>query len=241
MFIMAPTTRSQTARIAGFPDIPHEGQESDRKTRNIPLASAEKPPARKLTKSTASAIVDGADVPPTYTIDLSLPPAQRYVEVAAAFKDECLGLTVLFEETVKQFGLSVGIVTRLARLLLRRLHDSEQTEEIRGISNVTGIDMYLLVALNVLLDLFMGCTSGGVRIRGGPESNKMLHFRTLDWGMDPLRRVIVQLEFVERPGGEVIARSVTYVGFVGVLTGVRYVLSFILTWITTQCLRIERI
>jgi hypothetical protein len=34
--------------------------------------------------------------------------------------------------------------------------------------------------------------------------------------------VVVQLEFVERAGGPVVARSVTYVGFVGILTGVRY-------------------
>jgi hypothetical protein len=39
--------------------------------------------------------------------------------------------------------------------------------------------------------------------------------------MDVLRKVVVQLEFVNEPGGEVIAKSITYVGFVGVLTGVR--------------------
>jgi hypothetical protein len=45
---------------------------------------------------------------------------------------------------------------------------------------------------------------------------KMLHFRTLDWGMDSLRKLIVQLEFVNEKGGSVIARSITYAGFVEV-------------------------
>lgn len=49
----------------------------------------------------------------------------------------------------------------------------------------------------------------------------MVHFRTLDWGMDPLRRVLVHLDFVVEPDGEVVASSITYAGFVGVLTGVR--------------------
>lgn len=49
--------------------------------------------------------------------------------------------------------------------------------------------MHLLVAFNVLLDLFMGCTSGGAKLS---VEDRMLHFRTLDWGMDPLRKVIVQ-------------------------------------------------
>lgn len=52
----------------------------------------------------------------------------------------------------------------------------------------------------------------------------MLHFRTLDWGMDPLRSVLVQLEFVRSKSEDpekAIARTVTYAGFVGALTGVR--------------------
>jgi hypothetical protein len=42
--------------------------------------------------------------------------------------------------------------------------------------------------------------------------------------MDSLRSVLVQLEFIRSESDEpekVIARTVTYAGFVGVLTGVR--------------------
>ena len=41
-----------------------------------------------------------------------------------------------------------------------------------------------------------------------------------DWGMDPLREVVVQLHFVREPKGPIIARTLTYVGYTGVLTGV---------------------
>ena len=58
----------------------------------------------------------------------------------------------------------------------------------------------------------------------------MLHFRTLDWGMDPLRQLVVELEFVRRTGGPVIATSITYFGYVGVLTGVRDGLSLSLNF-----------
>ncbi|EKG15682.1 hypothetical protein MPH_07117 [Macrophomina phaseolina MS6] len=89
--------------------------------------------------------------------------------------------------------------------------------------------MYLLVCFNTLLDSFMGCTSGGARVKteGG---TRMYHFRTLDWAMDILRHVVVELEFVNKPHGHVIARSVAYVGFVGVLTGVRKDLSISLNF-----------
>ncbi|KAL9042620.1 MAG: hypothetical protein Q9214_003723 [Letrouitia sp. 1 TL-2023] len=164
--------------------------------------------------------------PPKYTIDLSLPPAERYKRVAADFKPTIIALPVLFDDLVRELrpGLSITRVRRIARLTLRRLYSEEETEEIRGIHEITGIEMYLLIALNVLLDLFMGCTSGGIKVSEGQQS-RMLHFRTLDWDMDPLRKIVVHLDFVEQSGAPIVASSITYVGFVGCLTGVRKGLS----------------
>ncbi|KAL1983625.1 hypothetical protein VTN96DRAFT_10124 [Rasamsonia emersonii] len=167
--------------------------------------------------------------PPIYRIDLSLPPRERYVELSRLYRDELHSLTDLFDELVEAFlpNVPVKFIRGLARLALRRLFTTEETEEIRGISQAAGVDMYLLVAFNVLLDVLMGCTSGGVRVKAEDSSHtKMLHFRTLDWGMDALRKLIVQLEYVSSPDtDEILATSITYVGFVGVLTAVRKGLS----------------
>jgi hypothetical protein len=165
------------------------------------------------------------DIPPSYDIDLSLPPEERYVALASDFAWNIQELIGIFDEvlTLVRLPISSEHLKRLAKLILRRVHDSEQQAELRGISKATGVEMYLLVAFNILLDLFMGCTSGGVRVTDGPgEPTKMIHFRMLDWGMDALRKVVVQLNFV--CDGKVVARSVTYAGFVGIITGVRYVL-----------------
>jgi hypothetical protein len=124
-------------------------------------------------------------------------------------------------------------------LLLFRIHSQEETQELRGIAKASGVDMYFLVALNVLLDTLMGCTSGGAwvtpkerkwsksegeeKMLEGQE-DRMMHFRTLDWNMDELRSVVVVLEFVRSKSEEpekVVARTISYAGFVGVLTGVR--------------------
>lgn len=122
----------------------------------------------------------------------------------------------------------------LAWVLLRRVFSPEQTAEIKSIAKHVGCSLYLLVALNVLLDSLLGCTSGGVMTRAdeGKENDsgyqaqraRMIHFRTLDWGMDGLRSIICELEFVRSASSEpekVVARTVTYAGLVGVLTGVR--------------------
>ena len=174
-------------------------------------------------------LIDPGPVP-QYTIDMSLPPRQRYASLASAYKHKMLQLPQLFDELLENLHAQTWFIypwpiKQLAKLVLRRVYDSEQMEELIGIQEATGIEMYLLVAFNVLLDMLVGCTSGGVRVsdggRGQSSGTKMLHFRTLDWAMDPLRQIVVELAFVTSPGGPVIARSITYLGFVGVLTAVR--------------------
>jgi len=177
--------------------------------------------------------------PPRWTIDLSLPPTDRYRRLARAYKDAIRGLTGLFDSLLRDIAVPekwIPTMNHLSRLLLRRVNDSSQTEELRGIAEESGIPLYLLVAFNVILDLLMGCTSGGVRSLEKGQSfseAKMLHFRTLDWSMDPLRQILVQLDFVRSKSDspeQVLASSITYVGFTGVLTGVRPGLSMSLNF-----------
>ena len=151
---------------------------------------------------------ESGDEPPHYTVDLSLPPRRRYRHIVADFKPQIADLPILFDEVVKDLRANVSVerVRWLARRLLRRVYNKEENEELRGIQEATGVEMYLLVAFNVLLDLFMGCTSGAARVKNDDNLTRMLHFRTLDWGMDALRKVIVHLDFVEKPGGGVIVR-----------------------------------
>ncbi|KAK4935259.1 hypothetical protein LTR10_023653 [Elasticomyces elasticus] len=177
--------------------------------------------------------------PPRFTIDLSLNPRDRYKSLAREYKTQLQGLTTLFDELLQDVGLPTsyhGSINHLARLFLRRVNCPVETSELRGIAEAAGIPMYLLVSFNTILDLLMGCTSGAVKTleQGQTRSAvKMLHFRTLDWTMDPLRSVVVQLDFVRTQSADpsqVVARSVTYVGFVGVLTGVRPNLSLSLNF-----------
>ncbi|KAF7512764.1 hypothetical protein GJ744_000331 [Endocarpon pusillum] len=177
--------------------------------------------------------------PPIFQIDLSLPPSSRYIALATQYQQQLRELMPLFSGLLEDVGVPLSlipVVQRMAKLLLRRVHNYEENLELQGISKAAQVPMYLLVAFNVVLDLLMGCTSGAVRtLEKGqlPHESKMLHFRTLDWDMDSLRKVVVQLEFVKSASKtplKVLARSITYVGFVGVLTGVRCGLSMSLNF-----------
>lgn len=177
---------------------------------------------------------------PTYRIDLDLPSSERYVKLATDYASRMRKITPLFDTilgSVVPWAWLRSIIKFVAFLVLRRVFSSEETQELAGIAKGSGVDMYFLVAFNVLLDSLLGCTSGGVltRLKKGEidpseratsteQRARMMHFRTLDWGMSELRSVLVILEFVRSNSEDpqtVIARTITYAGFVGVLTGVR--------------------
>lgn len=175
---------------------------------------------------------------PRFTIDLSLDPKDRYVALAKRYRSQIQQLASLFDELLWDLRIPMGLhkpINQTARLLLRKMHSPIETAELRGISETANVPMYLLISLNLVLDLLMGCTSGAVKSREtGPEAEpRMLHFRTLDWAMDPLRAVIVQLDYVTSKaatGTRILGSSISYVGFVGVLTGVREDLSMSLNF-----------
>ncbi|TRX94232.1 hypothetical protein FHL15_005000 [Xylaria flabelliformis] len=182
---------------------------------------------------------------PSFTIDLARPPRERYHEVVQVFGSRMRSLAGLFDNLLSVFIASKwlrSIVIGLSKVCLRRVCDEEENEEVRGISAASDVPLYLLVALNNLLDCLLGCTSGAVpvslgkatRNTGGDGTDlahtRLLHFRTLDWGMDELRDLLVVLNFVNSSSADpsrVIARSITYAGFVGSLTAVKSIGSIV--------------
>lgn len=217
---MAPTTRSQNLELVDLTNFIDESN-----------SNHQFPREESIRESDVRSIDSFSDVPPVYTIDLSLPPAQRYVQVAKEFKLIIEGLPYIFDELLEDIGLPKKTAHLLARCVFRKLHSKEQMEELRGIQKITKVPMYLLVAYNVVLDMFMGCTSGGITVKErGQKQKKMMHFRTLDWGMPALRKALAQFEYKENANGPVIARTINYVGFVGVLTAVKPGLSISLNF-----------
>ncbi|TFK25142.1 hypothetical protein FA15DRAFT_591146 [Coprinopsis marcescibilis] len=161
--------------------------------------------------------------PPLYIIDLSKPPKERYADICKDFTVEIKELSQVYDEILQMTGYP-RILGCIAKLLLRRVFSKDETKEIRGISEASGIPLNLVVAYNTFLDLFSGCVSGGVQV----QERGMLHFRGLDWHMEPLREMIIRVQYVR--GGKVVARAVTYAGYVGTLTGVREGLSIALNY-----------
>ncbi|KAK6532878.1 hypothetical protein TWF281_007050 [Arthrobotrys megalospora] len=189
----------------------------------------------KPNEKTLNPEIGAGPQPPVYIINLDLPPRQRYQQIGRDYKEKFLHLTPLFDDILSELPYN-NVISFIARIILRRVHNSEEQDEIKGLVDVTGVPLFLMIAFNTFLDTFMGCTSGAVRLAEDPHAtngqdedrDKMVHFRTLDWGMDGLRDLIIQIDY--QRGGVTIAHAITYAGFVGVLTGVRKDLSISLNF-----------
>ncbi|KAK7031486.1 NAAA-beta domain-containing protein [Favolaschia claudopus] len=210
---MAPTTRS--------------------KTRTTRSTVSQDTTTSTWTNSTRRKDLSSSNTTPTYQVNLSLPPEHRYDEICADYKAFLGGIMPIYDDLLQDFTRRPRIIDFLAKSLLRRVHSSEESKEIHGISKATGVPVHLVVAFNTFLDLFSGCSSGGVRVAdagsaGGPYRNGIVHFRGLDWAMDPLRQLIICVEYIR--DGQIVARAITYAGYIGILTGVRAGLSISLNY-----------
>ncbi|PPQ96777.1 hypothetical protein CVT26_006261 [Gymnopilus dilepis] len=166
-------------------------------------------------------VIPCSEEPPLYQVDLSLPPQSRYSQICNDYKEEIAKLIPIYDN-ILSYTPFPGFFSFIAKSLLKKVFSKEETEEIKGIAKDTGVPLHLVVAYNTFLDLFSGCISGGVMAKvPRARESRMLHFRNLDWDMEPLRDMIIRVEYLV--SGKVIARAVTYAGYVGVLTGVRRV------------------
>jgi beta subunit of N-acylethanolamine-hydrolyzing acid amidase len=121
--------------------------------------------------------------------------------------------------------------------------------ELKGISKVTGLGVGKLIAMNLVYEASACCTSVvlpslGQQRAGSDENNEdddddddgagagegsveppasdggfPIHARTMDWAMDFLRDVTIEVDF--QLDGQTIFLATTWPGYVGVFTGMR--------------------
>ena len=146
--------------------------------------------------------------PPLYSIDFSLPPESRYTQMCNDYKNEMAELAKIYDEILSSLPCP-SVLGFFAKHLLKRVYDKEETKEIQAISKATGVPIHRVVAYNTFLDIFSGCASGGVRTKlGASDTTTMLHFRNLDWEMEPLRNMVIRVEYLVN--GKIVARLVNF-------------------------------
>lgn len=168
---------------------------------------------------------------PSYTVDLSLPPQERWVKIAALYKNELHNLVGIVRTIFGKYAPEVlqFIDKEFATLLDR--YPQEYAQEMVGIAEGGDLDIGFVVMYNMFYELFTFCTS----VVAQDDNGNLYHGRNLDFGLLPaynlssdpkdwtltqlLRPLTVSVDFVQN--GKLLFKSVQFVGYIGILSGMR--------------------
>lgn len=156
---------------------------------------------------------------PTYVINLDLPPKQRWKEIYSLPQYKSIAQSIYQTVMAVTPTKLMNVLSDMGLLVLSHL-PQEFADEIRGGAEAFDIPASVLTLLNLGYELTDDCTS----IVAQTQDGKIIHARNLDFGAgmaftDDLRNMTVQVEF--QTGGKTVYRGITFVGFVGLLSGIK--------------------
>eukprot|EP01128_Nolandella_sp_AFSM9_P004950 TRINITY_DN2335_c0_g1_i2.p1 TRINITY_DN2335_c0_g1~~TRINITY_DN2335_c0_g1_i2.p1 ORF type:complete len:423 (-),score=76.88 TRINITY_DN2335_c0_g1_i2:311-1579(-) len=155
---------------------------------------------------------------PRYIIDLDLPPEQRWNQVVDDYKDEFKEIEKWVAEESKDFlGNKLGpFVKGLASTIMgwvNGLGAIFYSKELKGMAKRSGMELGLLVTMQLVYEASTCCTSVVVvDDKGIPH-----HVRTMDWELEFLEPLTIEVDF--QRGGVSQYCGTTWAGYVGLLTG----------------------
>lgn len=163
---------------------------------------------------------------------MDLPPQQRWQEIGKLYAKPVTELINYIKHFIVEFSPKLQALIDLVEKDLAPMVDTlpaPYADEIKGLSTATGVSLSDMALYNIFYEVFTLCTS----IVGQDPQGNMYHGRNLDFGLflgwdvkndtwllsELLRPLIVNVNYTR--GGELKYKTVTFVGFVGVITGIR--------------------
>lgn len=147
----------------------------------------------------------------TYKINLDLPPAQRWISLLTDYRNELAEAIPKFKELINSmFGLALSpayLAINTTKLFGGILYQ----EEIQSIADFAGISFEDILLLQLCYELNSCCTSVVTNVM-----DDKIFFRTMDWPLDFLKKLTVDLEFQKL--GKTIFVATSWVGYVGIAT-----------------------
>lgn len=145
-------------------------------------------------------------------VDLDAPAPQRWAHIVQPRKHFFAPLLAFLAKEIP------ASVRPLIDELMADLDDylpAPYPDELRGISTAANVSLGDVVLMNLFYELNSACTS----IVACNANGSVWHARNLDYTVPGLQALTVDVDFDK--GGKTLYRGTTFVGYVGVLTGLR--------------------
>lgn len=144
-------------------------------------------------------------------INLDLPSDKRWIDILTEFKPELLVAKDRMKLIIdKMLGSSYYLIVPMIKSF--KLFKSIMfLDELQSIANVMEMSFEYVLMLQLCYEISSCCTSAITKI-----GDDYVFFRTMDWPMDFLKDLTINLDFVK--DGKTIFTATTWVGYVGLLT-----------------------
>jgi len=169
---------------------------------------------------------------PTYVINLDAPPIERWKDVATVYKKQINDLLVYVKTYINETLPELAFLIKLIDTKLPAMTDTLPApygDEMKGISQVTGLPLGEIVLYNIFYEVSSMCTSVVCQDQNG----NIFHGRDLDfggvfgwdkinhtWGLvEKLRPLMAQINYTQN--GQVLFRTTSFIGYIGSLTGIK--------------------
>jgi len=144
-------------------------------------------------------------------INLDLPQSERWLDLLAEFKPQLEVVKNNMKGLIDEMlGASYYFIIPLIKTF-KAFKSIMFLEELESISKAMGMSFEYVLLLQLCYEVSSCCTSAITKV-----NNEYVFFRTMDWPMDFLKDLTVDLEFVK--DGATLFFATTWVGYVGVLT-----------------------
>ncbi|CAF3383119.1 unnamed protein product [Rotaria sp. Silwood2] len=158
-------------------------------------------------------------VPPRFIVNLDLPPMLRWQYILRLYIDQLREVEKKIESMVNKIvGQWIGpmLESVLSTIMagITQLGLVYYGQELKGISHTTGIPLGKLVMMQFVYECVSCCTS---IICQDEETNTPMHIRSMDWGLDVLKQLTIDVDF--QRNGQTVFKATTWIGYVGILTG----------------------
>lgn len=145
--------------------------------------------------------------PPTFHINLDLPPKERWAEVIAHFKPALQDFRKHFKYILPYNAI---------HFVLSKFYSHDHLDEMRAIAELAEVEFNLLYTVNLVYETATRCTSIVLRT----EDGKIIHGYNMDFG---LQKFIANLTFkgTFHKNGQVLYQANAVAGSVGMPNGVK--------------------
>lgn len=149
-----------------------------------------------------------------YRFDLDKKPCDRWTDIIKENKDKLKNIEKELDEIIGKTSSSSILIWGMEKLARRGY--VLFSEELICIAKETGLPLGKLTAMQLVYEMFACCTS---IVSYDYKTGNPIHIRTMDWDFPFLKDLTIELEYIKN--GKSIAIVTTWLGYVGVMTGMR--------------------